>query len=311
MYFKKIIIAVLLCLFVFTAGTSAYADSATAISGQSQGQNISGLSPSASVGDLSPSAEVDISGLSSSTNVGDLISNSFNSGESKRGFAIPGISSFSFLPFPQYLEMVEKSPESGTTKYFGPRAHSWQFRPITEILSYGKVICIEQLERMAGDQWWKGWCTRDPKIFVTPVDPREPTGKYMLLLDTRPKYAYTRLGYVTSTAINDSTLSERLTARGALAAYYELGANVVYFPSEGAERRSDPKGVGVNGSHAHSTINGGGEATGNVSTGLLGFSYGSSGYFDRPWQQLTAFYIDPELLPFPDNEEGDILSNQP
>ena len=284
---KKFITIFLFLFLVFS--TTATAESTTAVAGQNQGQSISGLNPSAAV---------DMSG-------------SFNC-ETKRGFGIPGSGNFSFLPFPQYFEMVESSSSPETTKYFGPKAHSYQVRPIEEILSYGKIICIEQLKLMAGDQWWKGWFSRDPKIFVSPVDPREPTGKYMLLLDMRPKYAYTRLGYVTGTAVNGSTVSEKLMARVALAAHYKLGANVVYFPFQGAERRTDPTGIGVNGGGTHSTINGGGEASSNVSNGMLSFSYGSTGYFDRGWFQATAFYVNPKLLPFPDNnEEGNISSNTP
>ena len=206
----------------------------------------------------------------------------FNYAPSKRGFAIPNDVHYPGMP-----------------SYFGKAIPSFQFQSVKTLLMYKSVFSIVELENMA-----KGKGRVKPtRILPTlvngnyiPVETDEevdgdiitPT-EYMVIYITKPTIDVELIGYVTVATRSKVGLSVQALAESALAAH-KMGANIIHVSAEGAERKLTTNGWGIGFNQTHSTINGGGENSGNVSSGGFGISGGSAGYRDLPWVQVFCLH---------------------
>ena len=279
---KKFIIAVVLSVFIM-APAMALADRATATSNQNQNQNQTAYNNTGSNATQGQTTSVINSPVGPTI---DMFNDSFNSGPSKRGFAIPND-----IHYP------------GTPSYFGKAIPSFQFQSVKTLLMYKSVFSIEELKDMAkGDG-----VVKSPRILVTVVNasydpdnqpvatfmgdpiPTDEVTEYMVIYITKPKVDVDLVGYVTCATKSKVGLSVQILAKAALAAH-EMGADMIHVSAEGAERKLTTNGWGIGFNHTHATINGGGEDSGNVASGGLGVSGGSAGYRDLPWVQVFALH---------------------
>ena len=212
----------------------------------------------------------------------DLLNGSFNGGPAKRGFAIPNDIHYPGMP-----------------SYFGKAIPSFQFQSVKSLLMYKSVFSIEELKNMSKG---KGR-VKSTRILPTVVNasyakgatfmgdaiPTDEVTEYMVIYITKPTIEVDLVGYVTCATRSKVGLSIQTLASAALAAH-EMGANIIHVSAEGAERKLTTNGWGVGFNQTHATINGGGENTGNVSSGGFGVSGGSAGYRDLPWIQVFALH---------------------
>ena len=289
-FIMLIMIAALMIPGIVFADATAYSDQT-----QNQEQNsYTNANSSASQGqsinvDSHDSVDVDshdktnsnaTQGQTTVVGVGELIKNSFNSGPSKRGFAIPND-----IHFP------------GTPSYFGKAIPSFQFQSVNTLLMYKSVFSITELKTMASGKGKatriistlvnSGYINKDESIDTADINKDDFT--YMVIYITKPKINVDLVGYVTAASKSKNGVSIKTVAQAALAAH-EMGANIIHISAEGAERKLTTNGWGIGFNQTHSTINGGGENTGNVSSGGTGYSSGTAGYRDLPWIQVFCLY---------------------
>lgn len=207
----------------------------------------------------------------------------------KRGLAIPND-----IHFP------------GTPSYFGKAIPSFQFQSVNTLLMYKSVFSITELKTMASG---KGKATRiistivndrykiteEQKIkhikdrgIITNIENSDDY-TYIVIYLKKPKISVDLIGYVTAASKSKNGVSIKTVAQAALAAH-KMGANIIHISAEGAERKLTTNGWGIGLNQTHSTINGGGENTGNVSSGGTGYSAGTAGYRDLPWVQVFCLY---------------------
>ena len=271
---KKFIIAATLALFIMLPGMALADATANAVQDQSQVQSFN---PNQ---DQNQGQGQDQSSIN--VNDGNTLIYAPKYAPAKRGFAIPNDIHYPGMP-----------------SYFGKAIPSFQFQSVKTLLMYKSVFSVEELRSMAKS---KGR-VKSTRILPTVVNssygeaatfmgdpiPTDEADKYMVIYITKPTIEVDLVGYVTCATRSKVGLSVQTLAAAALAAH-EMGANIIHVSAEGAERKLTTNGWGVGFNQTHATINGGGENTGNVSSGGFGVSGGSAGYRDLPWVQVFALH---------------------